>query len=142
MYCLGIGGPHAPRLGLQYCMLILPCIETRDQWHVHACVHTIMCIVCLCLCWGLVRRVAQVVIEQTYGTPKITKDGVTVAKSIEFKDRLKNLGASLVKQVASATRRCRRDGEYKADLSQKGKEKEVSESEGGVRRNWVRVVRR
>eukprot|EP00850_Spirogloea_muscicola_P026156 SM005836S18609 [mRNA] locus=s5836:70:636:- [translate_table: standard] len=45
----------------------------------------------------------QVVIEQSFGSPKITKDGVTVAKAIEFKDRLKNVGASLVKQVAAAT---------------------------------------
>lgn len=43
----------------------------------------------------------NVVIEQTFGPPKITKDGVTVAKSIEFSDRLENIGASLVKQVAS-----------------------------------------
>ena len=45
----------------------------------------------------------NVVIEQSYGSPKITKDGVTVAKNIEFSDRFMNLGASLVKQVASAT---------------------------------------
>lgn len=43
------------------------------------------------------------VIEQSFGAPKVTKDGVTVAKSIEFKDKGKNLGASLVKQVANAT---------------------------------------
>ncbi|CAD6205267.1 unnamed protein product [Miscanthus lutarioriparius] len=45
----------------------------------------------------------NVVIEQSFGAPKVTKDGVTVAKSIEFKDRVKNVGASLVKQVANAT---------------------------------------
>ncbi|KAK9288871.1 hypothetical protein L1049_017337 [Liquidambar formosana] len=45
----------------------------------------------------------NVVLEQSYGAPKVTKDGVTVAKSIEFKDRVKNVGASLVKQVANAT---------------------------------------
>jgi chaperonin GroEL len=45
----------------------------------------------------------NVVIEQSYGAPKVTKDGVTVAKSIEFKDKVKNVGASLVKQVANAT---------------------------------------
>ncbi|KAG5560510.1 hypothetical protein RHGRI_003729 [Rhododendron griersonianum] len=45
----------------------------------------------------------NVVIEQSFGAPKVTKDGVTVAKSIEFKDKGKNLGASLVKQVANAT---------------------------------------
>jgi chaperonin GroEL len=43
------------------------------------------------------------VIEQAYGAPKITKDGVTVAKSIEFKDRYQNLGAQLVRQVANKT---------------------------------------
>ncbi|KAL2994788.1 hypothetical protein AAZX31_10G182700 [Glycine max] len=45
----------------------------------------------------------NVVIEQSFGAPKVTKDGVTVAKSIEFKDKVKNIGASLVKQVANAT---------------------------------------
>ena len=52
----------------------------------------------------------NVVIEQTYGSPKITKDGVTVAKNIEFSDRFMNLGASLVKQVASATNDVAGDG--------------------------------
>ena len=50
------------------------------------------------------------VIEQTYGSPKITKDGVTVAKNIEFKDKFMNLGASLVKQVANATNDVAGDG--------------------------------
>ncbi|KAI3723516.1 hypothetical protein L2E82_35148 [Cichorium intybus] len=45
----------------------------------------------------------NVVIEQSYGAPKVTKDGVTMAKSIEFKHKFKNVGASLVKQVANAT---------------------------------------
>ncbi len=49
-------------------------------------------------------------IEQTYGGPKITKDGVTVAKAIEFKDRFHNLGANLIKQVASATNDAAGDG--------------------------------
>ncbi|KAG9447722.1 hypothetical protein H6P81_013850 [Aristolochia fimbriata] len=51
-----------------------------------------------------------VVIEQSFGAPKVTKDGVTVAKSIEFKDRTKNVGASLVKQVANATNDVAGDG--------------------------------
>lgn len=50
------------------------------------------------------------VIEQSFGAPKVTKDGVTVAKSIEFKDRFKNLGASLVKQVANSTNDVAGDG--------------------------------
>ncbi len=45
----------------------------------------------------------NVAIEQSYGPPKITKDGVTVAKSIEFEDKYHNLGAQLVKGVASKT---------------------------------------
>eukprot|EP00727_Mastigamoeba_balamuthi_P000549 m51a1_g10491 chaperonin 60 (565) ;mRNA; r:70925-73039 len=45
----------------------------------------------------------NVALEQSYGAPKITKDGVTVAKAIEFRDPLMNLGAQLVKGVASKT---------------------------------------
>ncbi|XP_052171211.1 chaperonin CPN60-2, mitochondrial-like [Diospyros lotus] len=52
----------------------------------------------------------NVVLEQSFGGPKVTKDGVTVAKSIEFKDRIKNVGASLVKQVANATNDVAGDG--------------------------------
>lgn len=53
----------------------------------------------------------NVVIEQSYGSPKITKDGVTVAKAIEFKDRFQNVGASLIRQVASDTNDVAGDGE-------------------------------
>ncbi|CDY72107.1 BnaCnng76000D, partial [Brassica napus] len=52
----------------------------------------------------------NVIIEQSWGAPKVTKDGVTVAKSIEFKDGVKNVGASLVKQVANATNDVAGDG--------------------------------
>ena len=38
----------------------------------------------------------NVIIEQSRGSPKITKDGVTVAKNIEFKDKFQNIGAKLV----------------------------------------------
>lgn len=53
------------------------------------------------------------VIEQSFGSPRVTKDGVTVAKSIEFKDKIRNIGASLVKQVASATNDEAGDGNLK-----------------------------
>lgn len=46
-------------------------------------------------------RGRNVVLDRTFGVPKITKDGVTVAKDIEFKNRYHNIGASLIKQVAS-----------------------------------------
>lgn len=45
----------------------------------------------------------NVIIDQSFGAPKITKDGVTVAKSIEFKDKYLNMGSQLVKQVAQKT---------------------------------------
>ena len=45
----------------------------------------------------------NVLIDQTYGSPKITKDGVTVAKAIDLPDKSINIGASLVKSVASRT---------------------------------------
>ena len=50
------------------------------------------------------------VLEQSFGAPKITKDGVTVAKSIEFKVRHQNLGAQLVRQVANKTNDIAGDG--------------------------------
>ena len=45
----------------------------------------------------------NVLIDQAYGGVKITKDGVTVAKAIEFSDRFANMGASLIKSVADKT---------------------------------------
>jgi len=45
----------------------------------------------------------NVVLEKKYGAPQVTKDGVTVAKDIELKDPYRNLGAQLVKEVASKT---------------------------------------
>jgi chaperonin GroEL len=52
----------------------------------------------------------NVVIEQSYGAPKITKDGVTVAKSIELEDKVENAGAQLIKSVASKTADIAGDG--------------------------------
>merc|ERR1719499_611798 len=52
----------------------------------------------------------NVVIEQSFGAPKVTKDGVTVAKAIEFENRAVNMGASLIKQVASKTNDIAGDG--------------------------------
>ena len=45
----------------------------------------------------------NVVIERPYGGPSVTKDGVTVAKEIELQDKLQNMGAQMVKEVASKT---------------------------------------
>lgn len=45
----------------------------------------------------------NVVIDKSYGSPQVTKDGVTVAKEIELEDKFENMGAQMVKEVASRT---------------------------------------
>ena len=52
----------------------------------------------------------NVVIDKSFGGPQITKDGVTVAKEIELEDRLENMGAQMLKQVASKTNDLAGDG--------------------------------
>ncbi len=52
----------------------------------------------------------NVVIEKSYGAPRITKDGVTVAKEIELSDRFENMGAQMVREVASKTNDIAGDG--------------------------------
>ncbi len=52
----------------------------------------------------------NVVIEKQYGTPIITKDGVTVAKEIELEDKFLNMGAQMIKEVASQTATVAGDG--------------------------------
>ena len=52
----------------------------------------------------------NVVLEKSYGAPTITKDGVSVAKEIELEDRLENMGAQMVKEVASKTSDVAGDG--------------------------------
>ncbi len=52
----------------------------------------------------------NVVLEKSFGSPKVTKDGVTVAKEIELADRFENMGAQMVKEVASKTADVAGDG--------------------------------
>jgi len=52
----------------------------------------------------------NVIIEKSFGSPTVTKDGVTVAKEIELKDHLENVGAQMVKEVASKTSDVAGDG--------------------------------
>jgi chaperonin GroEL len=52
----------------------------------------------------------NVVLEKSFGSPTITKDGVTVAKEIEFEDKFENIGAQMVKEVASKTSDVAGDG--------------------------------
>ena len=45
----------------------------------------------------------NVVLDKSFGAPRITKDGVSVAKEIELEDKFENMGAQMVKEVASRT---------------------------------------
>ncbi len=58
----------------------------------------------------------NVVLDKGYGAPTITKDGVTVAKEIELKDKFENIGAELVKEVASKTNDVAGDGTTTATI--------------------------
>ncbi|HND32206.1 MAG TPA: TCP-1/cpn60 chaperonin family protein, partial [Myxococcota bacterium] len=52
----------------------------------------------------------NVVIEKSWGSPVVTKDGVTVAKEVELEDKFENMGAQMVKEVASKTSDIAGDG--------------------------------
>src|SRR6202023_3397823 len=52
----------------------------------------------------------NVIIDKKYGAPSVTKDGVTVAKEIELEDPIENMGAQMVKEVASKTADIAGDG--------------------------------
>ena len=52
----------------------------------------------------------NVVIEKSFGSPHVTKDGVTVAREIELEDKFENMGAQMVKEVTSQTADIAGDG--------------------------------
>ena len=52
----------------------------------------------------------NVVLDKSFGAPTVTKDGVSVAKEIELKDKFENMGAQMVKEVASQTSDIAGDG--------------------------------
>ena len=58
----------------------------------------------------------NVILEKKYGSPLITNDGVTIAKEIELDDPFENMGASLVREVASKTNDAAGDGTTTATL--------------------------
>ncbi len=62
----------------------------------------------------------NVLLEKSFGAPTITKDGVTVAKEIELEDRFENMGAQMVKEVASKTSDVAGDGTTTATLLAQG----------------------
>jgi chaperonin GroEL len=58
----------------------------------------------------------NVVLEKSFGAPRVTKDGVTVAKEIELEDKFENMGAQMVREVASKTSETAADGTTTATL--------------------------
>ena len=52
----------------------------------------------------------NVILDKSYGAPRITKDGVAVAKEIELEDKFENMGAQMVREVASKTNDLAGDG--------------------------------
>ena len=62
----------------------------------------------------------NVVIDKKFGSPTITKDGVTVAKEIELEDAVENMGAQMVKEVASKTADLAGDGTTTATVLAQG----------------------
>src|SRR6266478_5780161 len=52
----------------------------------------------------------NVVLDKSFGAPRVTKDGVTVAKEIELEDKFENMGAQMVREVASKTSDVAGDG--------------------------------
>jgi len=58
----------------------------------------------------------NVVMDKSFGAPRITKDGVSVAKEIELKDKFENMGAQMVRDVASKTNDIAGDGTTTATL--------------------------
>ena len=58
----------------------------------------------------------NVIIDRSYGAPNVTKDGVTVAKEIELEDKFENMGAQMVKEVASKTSSVAGDGTTTATI--------------------------
>src|SRR6516164_8269535 len=58
----------------------------------------------------------NVVLDKSFGAPRVTKDGVTVAKEIELEDKFENMGAQMVREVASKTSDEAGDGTTTATL--------------------------
>ena len=84
----------------------------------------------------------NVVIEKKYGSPLITKDGVTVAKQIDLQDPLENIGAQMVREVASKTSDVAGDGTTTATvLAQAIFREGVKTVAAGANRTTVRYER-
>ena len=77
----------------------------------------------------------NVVLDKSFGAPTVTKDGVSVAKEIELKDKFENMGAQMVKEVASKTSDVAGDGTTTATVLAQAMLREGMKSE--IRRAHV-----
>ena len=77
-------------------------------------------------------RGRNVIIEKKLNSPTITKDGVTVAKEIELEDKFENMGAQMVREVASKTNDIAGDGTTTATVLAQSIVKEGAKSEDGT----------
>lgn len=84
----------------------------------------------VCLTFNPFFQGRNVIIEQSWGSPKITKDGVTVAKGVELKDKFQNIGAKLVQDVANNTNEEAGDGTTTATVLARSIAKEGFENLG------------
>src|SRR5216110_957579 len=90
----------------------------------------------------------NVVLERSFGAPTVTKDGVSVAKEIELKDKFENMGAQMVKEVASNTSDEAGDGTTTATVLAQaiirehgGGRRAVAGLVGGVGRDFLHHLR-
>ena len=72
----------------------------------------------------------NVVLDKAYGAPLITNDGVTIAKEIELEDAFENMGAQLVKEVATKTNDVAGDGTTTATVLSTGNDQRRNEEPG------------
>ncbi len=84
----------------------------------------------------------NVVIEKSFGAPRITKDGVTVAKEIELEDKFENMGAQMVREVASKTNDLAGDGTTTATVLAQAIVKEGAKSVASLPRRCRRSATR
>src|SRR5688500_10659268 len=78
-------------------------------------------------------RGRNVILGKTYGSPTITKDGVTVAREIDLPDSLENMGAQMVREVASKTSDVAGDGTTTATVLAQALYREIGRAAGRER---------
>ena len=82
----------------------------------------------------------NVVIEKKFGAPTVTKDGVTVAKEVELEDKLENVGAQMVREVASKTSDVAGDGTTTATVLAQGIYREGVKLLAAAQTRWTLSV--